>query len=114
MGGAPAPGALSAALFWQPHTKAPAASASSKTAFCLLGVSVLVLRSSDASGHMPVYLASNLTTLHCRNKIQRVHRYWTQGKAVGYIEVCCSRLVPFQLGRAFPFETSLSMIALDH
>jgi len=42
---------------------------------------------------MPVYLASNLTILLGRSKVARPFTSWTEGKAVGYLEVSGSRLV---------------------
>jgi len=94
MAGALARGALSAALFWQPHTKAPAASASSKAAPRLSGVSFLILRLTATDGRMPVYLSSNLTILMEKSKIARGSViYWTPGKPVGYIGVSSSKLV---------------------
>src|SRR5713226_406225 len=97
MGGALAPGALSAALFWQPYTKPPPASPSSKAASRPSGVDLFFLRLIDTRGLIFASLTSNLTILLGRNKIARAVTYWTQGKAVGYIEGYGCRLVPFQL-----------------
>src|SRR6266850_3781525 len=87
MAGAPAPAALSAALFWQPHTNAPAASASSKAAARLSGASLLVLQLTDTNGRMLAYLTSDLTTLMEKSKIVRGSgTCWTRGPAIGYLE----------------------------
>ena len=74
--GALAPGALSAALFWQPDTNSPAARARSKGASSRPEAGTVVLLWIEAIGRIPVYLASNLTTLLSWSKMERVRHYF--------------------------------------